>query len=78
MPAATAPRLKSACAEPSTSRETEAVNEDEVEGQLILVLNRFSEPEKLRGRFSDDVLLDAVEFSSAMGESSVSGSGNGV
>ena len=78
VPAATAPRLKSACAEPSTSSETEAVNEDEVEGQLILVLNRFSEPEKLRGRFSDNVLLNAVEFSSATGESSVSGSGNGV
>ena len=80
VPATTAPTLMSACTEPSTSSETEAVNEDEVEveGQLMLVLNRFSLPEKLKGQFSDTVLLNAVAFSTAARESNVSGSGKEV
>ena len=80
MPATTAPTLMSACTEPSTSSETEAVNEDEVEveRQLMLVLNRFSLPENLKGQFSDTVLLNAVAFSTAAGESNVGGPGKKV
>ena len=48
------------------------MNGDGVSGQLILVLNRFSLPEKLKGcRFCDNVLLNVVAFCSAAGESDV-------
>ena len=72
MPAATTPSLTAACTAPSTSSETEAVNGDGVAGQLMLVLNRFSFPENLKGRrFFDPVLLNVVALSSAAGESDV-------
>jgi hypothetical protein len=67
--------LMAACTAPSTSIETEPVNEDGVPGQSTLALNRLSEPEKLKGRSCDIVLLNAIAFCSAAGESHVNGPG---
>ena len=71
MPAATAPTLTEAFTAPSTSSETEAVMSDgiaELTGQLTLVLNRFSVPEKLKScRSCDIVLLNVVAFCNAAG-----------
>ena len=71
VPAATALRLTEAFTAPSTSRETEPVMSDgiaELAGQLTLVLNRFSVPEKLKScRSCDIVLLNVVAFCNAEG-----------
>lgn len=72
MPAATTPRLTVTWRTPSTLREIEAVNEDGIAslgGQLTLVLNRFSAPEKSKGcKSCDIVLLNVVAFCNAAGK----------
>jgi hypothetical protein len=74
VPAATAPRLTAAFTVPSTSSETEPVNENGFAVQLMLVWNRFSVLENLKGfRSFDEVLLNVFASCSAAGECHVSG-----
>jgi hypothetical protein len=59
---------------PSTSSETEPVNENGFAVQLMLVWNRFSVLENLKGfRSFDEVLLNVFASCSAAGECHVSG-----